>query len=283
MLLHRVLRLTNTRIRLAVGLGLLGMICLQCTQSSEAFRDSQIITATDGQLHGQTSDARARHIEQLAETDPVALLQMALDNYDASIQDYRATFVKQERIHGRIRKEQVMEVHFRDEPFSVFMHWTENPPRADRMLYVAGRNEGQMLVRPAGLLASLGTLQRDPEGEDVMENTLRPVTQFGFRRSLESLLEVYRLADERGDLQSDFEGYAEVDGRPVLVLVRTLPPRDDYPAKTTRIYLDRELLLPLAIEAMNWQDELDSRYIYRDVRLNVGLTDADFAPENNGM
>jgi len=151
---------------------------------------------------------------------------------------------------------------------------------------VQGKNNGQMLVRPkVGLFRALvgGAARRKPDSPEVMANTLRPVTLFGFRRSMESLLRVYRLAAGRGEATCRFNGYKEVAGRRVLVLERSLPLREDYPAKTTIWYLDVERLVPLGLKGYDWDDRLICFYIYKDVKFNVGLTEEDFTPEANGM
>jgi outer membrane lipoprotein-sorting protein len=46
------------------------------------------------------------------------------------------------------------------------------------------------------------------------------------------------------------------------------------------IDIDRELRLPIYIEIFDWSNQLVERYGYRDLRLNPGLTNEDFAPKN---
>ncbi len=46
------------------------------------------------------------------------------------------------------------------------------------------------------------------------------------------------------------------------------------------VWVAPDSLLPARIEIFDAQDQLYERYVYRDVRLNVGLTDLDFDPEN---
>lgn len=279
----RILRPTNTRIRLAVGIVLAGLFCIQCTRS-DALRSSSFVTAVSGETIGQKSPRQVRELERLAAEDHVALLQRALAHYRDSFQDYTCTLIKQERINGQLRPEQWIEVKYADRPFSVSMHWVKNAPLGDRVLYVEGRHNGRMLVQPKGLLGKLvGTVLRVPDGPEVMANTLRPVTMFGFRRSMESLLRVYTLAATRGDNEMRFDGYREVAGRRALVLERRLPFRKDYPAKTTIWYLDAEHLVPLGLKGYDWDDQLVCSYVYKDVKLNVGLKPTDFAPEANGM
>lgn len=234
----------------------------------------------------------------LARNDHIALLKKCLAHYDAvPITDYTCSFAKRERINGTLGKEQITDVKFRLEPFSVALAWTQNAPLADRALYVAGKWEddngkSQMLVRPeSGFLQALtgGSLLKDPDGQDARKNALRPITQFGFRNTIKALLSVYELAEERGELQQSFEGIAEIDGHKCLTLVRILPERDDYPARKTVTCIDIERLLPLKVLGDGWQKTEEGEWIllanyeYRNITLNPGLGDEDFTPQANDI
>ncbi len=274
---------TNRRVRILVGLLLAGLFFVQCTRTV-ALKESDVVTVVDGRVIGENSPDTTRRIDHLARTDHIKLLSYALENARGRYRDYTCTFIKQERIGGRLGDPEHIEVRFLAEPFSVAMQWMENPPLADRMIYVEGKYDGQMLVRPTGLLGGIvGTVARDPEGDEARRNTLRPVTLFGFVNALENLLDVYEKARDAGDLREEFGGYAEIDGRETVKLIRYLPPEDDYPAYRTDVYLDLEYLVPICIEGRNWDNELTSRYVYTDLRFNVGLTPDDFLPRTLGM
>jgi len=281
--IRRVFKASNTRTRLAVGLLLAALFCIQCTRS-DAFRSRKLFAAISNRSEGRITPAQLKHLEKLARTDHIALLKLALAHYDRNYHDYTCTFIKQERISGRLKDEQWIDVKFMDKPFSVAMKWVKNAPIGDRILYVGGKYNGQMLVRPKGFLFKLvGTQMRRPDGPDAMSNTLRPVTMFGFRKCLESLLDVYEAAESRGDADCSFLGYRKIGGRHAMVLQRVLPPRGDYPAKTTTWYLDTETLVPLGLEGTDWDDRLLCSYMYKDIRFNVGLAADDFDPAANGM
>lgn len=222
-------------------------------------------------------------LEHLARTDHVALLQRCLRHYRRNYEGFVCTFRKQERIDGQLRPEQTVRVKFRDEPFSVAMEWVENAPLGDRLLYVEGKYEGKMLIRPSFALLRGMTVKRDPWGQDVQKQTLRPVTGFGFQRAMEGLIETYQQAREKGELETGFDGYARIDDRRCLVLVRELPDKPEYPAPRTVIYIDTERLVPMGIRAFEADDTLQASYIYENVELNPGLTDQDFTPEANDM
>ena len=285
MLLKRVIRPTNNRIRLVVGILLAAMFCIQCSQP-EVLRSSNLeVTAIAGGPGVSISQDRLKELERLAGTDHVTLLKQALANYGKSYQDYTCTFTKRERINGKFRDEQEIKVKFLDSPFSVVMEWVRNPGGADKIMYIDGKHNGQMLIIPHGWLAKKvtgGLTTRDPEGKDVMADTLRPVTLFGFKRMLESLLEVNELAVSRGEGKFTFEGY-KTKAKKIMVLKRILPPKKDYPAKTTTWYLDVDHLVPVGMEAKDWDDRETCRYFYSNVKFNIGLTENDFTPKANGM
>ena len=284
MKLTRLIRPTNRRVRLLVGILLAGLFCVQCSRS-EAFRQSRFVVAVSGQAVGENDPAVMAEGKQLAQNDHIGLLEYCLANYDGRYRDYTCTMIKQERIRNVVCREQEIAVKFMEEPYSVAMKWTpQTAPIGDRALYVEGKNGNQMLVRPNGLLNQIiGTVTRPPDGPEAMRSTLRPISQFGFRRSTESLLKVYRQARQAGDLKEAFGGYAQVDGRKAIVLIRYLPAKADYPSHKTVIFIDLEYLVPIAVEGYDWDGNLACRYVYKDLKFNVGLTSSDFLPTANDM
>lgn len=278
---RKILRLTNRRARLLVGLFLAGLFCVQC-MPTDANSDSTVKQVIDGKVIGGANDKAA--IEKMAKTDHVALLEYCLKHYNATYKDYTCTLIKQERIRGTLGAEQWVQVKFLEKPFSVSMCWTKNAPIGDRVVYVEGKYNNQMLVRPRGLVAKIvGTVLRDPDGAEAMKNTLRPVNMFGFHRGIQSLIDVYQEARKAGDSKETFGDYVQVNGRKTIVLVRQLPPKGDYPANVTKTYIDLEYLVPIMIEGTDWDNDLLCRYRYQDVKFNVGLNSDAFLPENNDM
>jgi hypothetical protein len=41
--------------------------------------------------------------------------------------------------------------------------------------------------------------------------------------------------------------------------------------------------VPVAVEGYDWDQQLSSRYVFKDIRFNVGLTSEDFLPAANDM
>lgn len=227
----------------------------------------------------------------LAKTDPLALLREALRRYDAlPVRDYTCRFLKREKLRGVLRPPQEIRVKFRESPFSVAMVWTQNASLGDALLYVEGRyrdssGRSRMLVRPKPALQWLAgkSVLKLPDAPEAMRTSLRPCTEFGFRRALQNLLKVYEQARAAGEGEMRFAGLTDVGGRTCLVLTRVLPKGKDYPAAVTETCLDLETLLPLRIVGYDWDGSLLCDYEYRDVKINPGLTEKDFTPAANGI
>ena len=277
---------TNRRVRLAVGLLLIGLFTVQCTQT-EAFRESTGVVSIGGMDFGKNSNETLSKMDRWAKADHIALLKYCLENYQGNYHDYTCTFTKQEVIKGSIKPEQETSVKFLGKPFSVSMTWEKNPPLADKILYVEGKFDNQMLVRPtaAWARAIVPTALRSPDGEEAMRNSLRPVSMFGFERGLKSLLDIYELARKNHDLKEAFGGYAKVDGRKALVLIRHLPDKPEYASAAckTVIFIDTDYLVPIRIEGYDSDEKPNSLYKYSNIKFNVGLTEADFTPDANGL
>ena len=92
----------------------------------------------------------AAGFERLARTDPVSFMRASLRRYDRDVQGYRCTFVKQERLGGKLQRSEVIDVSCREKPFSVLFDWREGARLAAKVFYVKGENNDQLLVKPAG-------------------------------------------------------------------------------------------------------------------------------------
>lgn len=277
---RRILGPTNRKVRVCVGLMLLALFCIQCAPDSSSVRNVAVATTVI-----ETHEQALVHLRKLAQSDHVAALRFCLDNYRAKYGDFEANFIKQERIKGTVLPEQEMRVKFRQTPFSVAMKWTRNAPIGNIVLYVEGKYDNQMLVHPTNPLAAAvaPTVKRQPDGEEALNSTLRPVNQFGFERSIQSLIDVYVEAKKAGELREEVLQDCEVEGRRTLVLARYLPEGRNYPAAKTLIYIDQETFLPIMIEGFSAGGEFICRYLYKDLDFGVKFTDQDFLPEKNGL
>lgn len=235
------------------------------------------------ELPGKTEMDVPARLTELAKSDHIALLQWAIERYESSVKDYTATFYKQERINGKLSQTEKIAIVFKEEPFSVMMSWEENAGAIDKLLYVEGQNENKMLVHPTGLLSWIKSVKRDPRSREVQKASRSSCDQFGFYRSMQNLLKIYKQAEKCGDLLIAYQGRTRVDGRECVAMERILPAKADYPYARLVLEFDVEYLLPTAISCYDWQGRLVSRYWYEDVKFNQGLKLAMFSPKSQGL
>ena len=236
------------------------------------------------------SDVADRN-EQLARTDPLQFLQYCLVRYNSRVRDYRCTFTKQESIQGTALPEQIADVRFRQEPFSVDMTFVKNVRECKRALYVAGQEvdgAGNELAwaKPGGLIlrAFLPRIKQPIHGHRAERASRRAIDQFGFHRSLELILEYSRKAKAEGKLSFEYVGHGVIGGQPTFVFERLLPytgDEKDYPDKLLVLHVDQEHLVPTACYcyADEARQDLLGSYVYTNVQLNPGYIADDFDPD----
>jgi hypothetical protein len=226
-------------------------------------------------------------MSRLAHERPLEFIRECLLRYKRNVRGYTLTMSKQERIGGELEKQpEVMEVAFREEPFSVFLKWDRGAKRAERVLFVEGENDDKILARPAPLWAIAGRAAgRVKDGlavEDVNSDDARQagrftIKEFGMYNGLARLLADWEAADRRGTLHVEHLGEQEPEeagGRRCHVLRRAdilKPERDGVTEQT--VYIDAETWLQVGSVA-NGPAGLIGSYFYRDVKVNP-----EFPPE----
>lgn len=290
---------SNMRARLIVGGILVGLFCWQVGRSSEQADDAPSIVTRSvlppAVAYAAPTPKAGTDLGDLARSDPMGLLKVALQRCQNSVNDYTCVFTKQERIRGRLGEEQQIAVRFREEPFSVMMEWTRNPGDAKRVLYVQGQwqnDEGQPLakIEPQGAIARLlvKSVLLPINGPDARAVSRRTIDQFGFSNALKLIIDYAHAATSAGQGSLTYQGEGELNGRPTWILKRTLPYTNDHgqwPDRVLVVHIDREWLLPLACYtyADDAQQVVLAKYVFSQVELNKGLSDRDFDAAKNGF
>lgn len=284
--MHTILRIVKSNLLPRLVVGLLIVFFLYCGVAGRSRKDSSpashLIQTALASEFSSGEDYTDRLVEY-AKTDHIALLQYAREHYRKRVQDYSATLVKQERINNTLKPVETVDIIFKERPFSVVMSWQKNPGKVDKLLYAEGRYDNKMIVHPTGLLSWLKSARRNPRSKEVRQSSLRTCDQFGFYRSMNSLLQIYTLAQEQGDLRIGYVGKTMVDKRPCIAMERLLPAKKKYPYARLVMEFDVEYLVPTAITSYDWQGRLVGRYVYKNLRFNIGLTQDMFTTEANGL
>lgn len=206
-----------------------------------------------------------------------------------TIVDYIATFEKTELVEGKVI-EQSMHMKLRRKPFSVYLCYRSGKGKGREVLYVEGANDNQLLVQEPGFLASVvGTVEVNIEDPRVRAENRYLITEIGMRGILDR-----SLANWKSEQSADADNvearflpdckFELMDCEAIELVRRQRGPK--FPYSLTRVYFDRRSKLATGAEQYGWpaskgeKDPLLERYVYSDVETNVGLTDADFDPEN---
>jgi hypothetical protein len=120
-----------------------------------------------------------------------------------------------------------------------------------------------------------------------MEGCRHPITEAGLGFLVNQIRTRWAVELKPGDARVTVSRDARVGTRDCLMIEAAHPRRvEGYLFQRVRVYVDRELMLPIRFEAYDWpeagsgESKLVEEYTYTDLRLNPGLKDSDFDPAN---
>lgn len=228
----------------------------------------------------------ADQMEKLAKDDPIAFMEDCLRRYQREVKGYTCTFQKQERIGGvnqKLEDKEIIEVAFREKPFSVYFQWLQGARKAERALYVEGENGGKMLARPAGGIQRLAVgdvVERDFSHPDVKASSRYTLKEFGIYIGAQRTLESWKAAKANNALHVEYLGVVnlkEAGDRPCYKLRRTKfeKPEADGITEYTG-YIDKETWLQVGSVLKGDEGKLIGEYYFRDIKLNPEFKEGQF-------
>jgi hypothetical protein len=193
---------------------------------------------------------------------------------------YTAIFHKQERIQQKLTEEETIFLKFR-RPFNVYMKWIRHPYKGRESLFREGNNENRIKVRECGL-AGFTTFDLEPNGSMIMRGSRHPVTDSGLENLVNLILENLAKGRKTGEVIVRDHGRETVYGRRTQKIELIFPKNrtKGYYSYRAELNLDLEKKLPIRALIYDWDDMLIESYGFEDVRLDAGLTEADFDPDN---
>jgi len=218
----------------------------------------------------------------------VPAIRLAQESLQAlsSVRDYQATFTKREWVGTQFVAQQ-MAMKLREQPFSVYLHF-DKPNAGREILFVQGRNQNKLLAHEgSGLKSLVGTISLAIDDESVKAENRHPITDMGMRRMVQLLIEQWEYESKYGEIDAKYYPDARIGNQLCEAVEATHPrPRKQFRYHVTRLYLDKKTRFPIRIEnygfprTENETPPLIEEYTFSDVRVNLGLTDADFDTRN---
>jgi hypothetical protein len=210
--------------------------------------------------------------------DLPALIQQMKTAY-GDLDDYTATFVKQERIDGELRAPETILLKFR-RPENIYMRFTVGKAVGREVLFMKGRDEDRALIHERGW-KTLFTIVIAPDDALVLKESRHPITDVGIGRLIDLLATGTDGRIAPGELRWREVG-SEGETRPTRriellssVVVAACS------CQRVIVTIDVATSLPVGAEIFDRNDQLLGAYQYLDVRPNSGLTDRDFDPGNS--
>jgi hypothetical protein len=226
--------------------------------------------------------------------DPaLEVARAGLEHFRGHIRDYKAVFIKQERIGQRLAPEEQAVIKIRqrsDEPavpFSVYLRFTRPRKLAGReVIYVEGRNDGRLIAHEGGLLG-IATVSLLPTSPWAMNGNRHPITEIGLENLILKMIDKGARDRQFGNCQLKVDRQITVNGH-AGTEIQIIHPEPDVNLEfhIAKILIDAELNVPIAYESYGWPEQpgepppLLERYQYAQLQLNVGLRDEDFDPAN---
>ena len=204
------------------------------------------------------------------------------------IKDYTALMTKQENINGVIQEAEVMEIKVRHEPLSFYVKFGYPKNKAGQeAIWVQGKNEGKLIGHGVGFERKFGTNFLDPTSFIAMRGCKYPMMEMGLLNLVDKLLDVGYKDSKFGECEVKYyQGVKVGDRECTLIRVIHPVPRKNFIFYIAQVFVDNELNLPIRYESYEWPKKegdppvLIEAYTYENLKLNVGLTDADFDHRN---
>ena len=225
-----------------------------------------------------------------AAPDSIARAKMAIADCQARyarVNDYTCTFLKRERIEGRLTPQHSMVMKVRTHPLSVYFKF-HAPNRGREAIFVAGRNGEKIVAHDVGIGKFLaGTMHLDPRGSMAMEDNRHPVTEAGIGGLIDTVARHWARELTSEESVVTFHPNVRVGSHSCTMIESAHPRhRSDFLFHKVKLYIDQEHGLPIRFEAYDWPKqpggvpELVEEYTYNDLKTNVGLREHDFDPNN---
>ncbi|MBI3411264.1 MAG: DUF1571 domain-containing protein [Planctomycetes bacterium] len=217
-------------------------------------------------------------VEFLCQNRPLDFLEQCLEHYKQNVRGYDCTFRKIERIKGIQRPLEKIEVHFREEPFSVYFDWKEGAGLACKVLYVRGENNNKLLGLP--ILKFIGIKERDVDGTEAKSTGRYTIDQFGIYLGAQRTLASMRKADHHGGLHLEYKGLVPVpqlgDRKCHTFVRKPYDPVEEEGVNELTIFIDPENKMQVGSILKDVEGRLIAEYFFIDIKLNPDYTNSQF-------
>ena len=245
----------------------------------------------------QILDQPQENIEEADQTDdthpldPVLkIAYQSIKQMEENLVDYTAVLSRRERVGEQEMPPSSMEVKIRnprnDQAFSLYVKFIKPENTKGReVIWVDGQNDNKIVAHEAGLLGLLIVVQ--PAASFIaMVGNRYPVTETGLLRLMRKLT-LYGLRDRKhGDCGVEIiENITVAEVNCTRLRIVHPEKQEPFTFHIAEIDIDMERMIPIRLATWDWplaeqEPPLIEEYTYHNIKLNPGLKDLDFDPEN---
>lgn len=218
--------------------------------------------------------------------DPAIRLAKASRAATDKIADFQAIFTKQEMLNGRLGEPVTMHVKLRRKPFSVYLRFLR-PHEGREVIYVEGRNDGNILAHEGGIAGIVGTIAVPVNSPRAMSENRYPITMMGMRSLVDEVIKQWEAETKYGEVDVKYYPDAKLQQMACRVVQTSHPrPRKEFKFHMTRLYVDKATGLPVRVEQYGFprrpgeQPPLVEKYTYSQIKVNNAFDEIDFDPRN---
>jgi hypothetical protein len=197
----------------------------------------------------------------------------------AKVDNYTAVFHRIERVNGKLTAEEVSTFKFK-RLFKIYMRCL-SPVQGQESLYVKGANDDKIKAHGTGLTSFI-TVNLDPNGSRAMKNSRHPITDAGLEFLITKISTNLQRCVRAGEFASKDHGVQTIYGRKTQEIEGILPKdaAKGYYCYRCIVNFDLETRMPIRTQIYDWDDKLVEYYGFENLKLDPGLTDKDFDPNN---
>jgi hypothetical protein len=205
------------------------------------------------------AESREALARAMRETPPEALVAASLAIVER-LGTYRVRMVKRERIGGRLRPAQEIDLFVREAPFAVRLHYLGGPARGRVVVYDPRVREEELRVHDGGLLSLLGAIWVGTSSRWARLDSNRSIREAGVGSLLRRFQRDLEQAAPMGGFQVEHRGFDE-EGRYCMLWVAPAGGAGFESARTL-VCADLAAGIPGRVEAYDTRGALLESYFF---------------------
>ncbi len=204
----------------------------------------------------------------------------------SQVRDYECDFIKQERVSGSLLKPQVIRMKARTNPHCIYFSF-QTVHKGREAIYHPARFSEKIIAHEGGWKGYVaGTLHLDPQGRMAMSDNRHPVSQAGLDKMVTRIYENWHRHLQPQHIEKIERGVVMENRSTTFVQTRHGRKEDEFEYHIVQLYFDDEHRLPVRFVGYDWPHRVGEApplvedYRFRNLKLNIGLSDRDFDPKN---